>query len=102
MNLKKEEVKNYIPHCILHINEQIDECDTLMTIMNHAFDWANRMGLEGKRVGSLVLEKPRPDHPFAISSRLFCEIECTEKERTEWEKNQKKQLHQAIHDALNN
>lgn len=92
MDSEEQKIKYFIPYCILHINEEIEECEILMTVMKHAFDWANRMGLEGKRVDSLVLEKPRRDHPFEILSRLFCEIECTEQERIEWEKKQKKHL----------
>ncbi len=51
-------MKEWIPHKILHINEFIHEDPVLMEYMKLIFNWANEMGLQGKKVSGLSITKP--------------------------------------------
>ena len=57
-------MKSYIPHRLLLINEHVtmsSEDPVFMECMRLAFEWANDMGLQGKKVHSLTLQKPDPN-----------------------------------------
>ncbi len=98
-------MKSYIPHRILIINEQIcknEEEKILTNCFQLSFDWANRMGLEGKRVFDLFLQKPdeRNYNPMRQQSFLWCKIECTIEERKLWDEQQEQNIQKAVIDAL--
>ena len=87
-------MKHFIPHRIFVINEQIEFSNMREIILRCyalAFEWANKMGLEGKRVYDLYLQKPDPINCNSMNtaSYLWCKIECTEEERMQWEEQQK-------------
>jgi hypothetical protein len=105
MDEEEKEVKSYIHHRLLIINEQVDKNsndDTFMRCMQISFDWANRMGLEGKRVWRLHLQEPDPNdyNPLAQHKSLWCMIECTIEERTRWEEINKLNIEHAVYDML--
>lgn len=94
---------SYIPHLILTLTDQVtmnamDE--TITEGYRLAFDWANRMGKEGKRVYDLFLQKPTYEDPLNIRYSLWCKIECTEDERRIWEKNRERMLIESICGSL--
>lgn len=79
-------MKSYIPHRLLIINEHISENaedENFMRSMQLAFDWANQMGLQGKKVSGLNLVKPHPDILNQRQS-LWCIMECSEEEQELW------------------
>jgi hypothetical protein len=98
-------MKSYIPHRILVINraaiEHKDE-ETLSRCYQLAFDWANRMGQEGKKVFDLFLEKPDyGKDPLNIGRYyLWCKMECTIEEREKWDVIQKLNIQHAVFTAL--
>lgn len=99
-------MKSYIPHRLLVINDQIVEAkdnESMERCYQLAFDWANRMGLEGKKVFSLFLERPDPKNfnPMRQQSYLWCKIECTEEERAKWDEIQKLHAEHAVYKMLN-
>lgn len=98
------EVKSYIPHKLITLNSQISQNGddkVLMECFRKAFDWANQMGLEGKRVFDFYFERPDPSNPFAGQSYIWCKIECTEEERKYWEEMREIKIKLSIYDALN-
>lgn len=97
--------KSYIPHRILIINDQINESardKTLSECYRLAFDWANKMGSQGKKVFDLYLQKPDYDKDPMNMARyiLWCKIECTIEERKLWEEQQKLNFENAFWNAL--
>lgn len=100
-----EKMKSCIPHRLLVINEHAQENDedpVFMTCMRLAFQWANDMGLQGKKVHSLTLQKPDPNKydPIRQQKSLWCKIECEEDERNRWNEMQELQVKQAVYDML--
>lgn len=98
-------MKSYIPHQILIINEQIETNEKdkgFMNCMERAFSFANEMGLRGKRVCGLRLQKPGDKNYDPLNARmiLWCQIECTIEERENWEKNRENHMSQYIIDLL--
>lgn len=98
-------MKYYIPYKILIINEQVEKTaqdESFLHCMKLAFDWANRMGLKGKRVFDLYLEKPdyRNYDPLRQHHTLWCKLECTEQDRKAWEKLREEQAFQYVLDLL--
>lgn len=98
-------MKSYIPHRLLVINQQFNanaDDPVLMESMKVAFEWANKMGLEGKSVCNLYLQKA--DHkefdPMRQQSILWCKIECTEEERKIWDETQEKYAKLAAINAI--
>lgn len=82
--------KHYIIYKILEINDQViaaKDLETFNWIYGKAFEWANEMGRNGKRVYDLHLETPESKHqdPLNIRCFLLCKIECTHEERKMWE-----------------
>lgn len=94
-------MKSYIPHRIFVINDQIVH-ETMDRCYQLAFDWANRMGMEGKRVFDLCLQRPDPNNfnPLRQQSYLCCKIECTIEEREKWDELQKMNIEHAIYNAF--
>ncbi len=84
---------SYIPHLILTLTDQVTQSamdETLTEAYRLAFDWANRMGKEGKRVYDLFLQKPNyAVNPFDTYFHLWCKIECSKEDRIIWEENRK-------------
>ena len=98
-------MKYYIPHKLLVINEQMhlnEESNTFMKCARIAFDWANQMGLKGKRVYGLWLEEPIPSmlDPKSFAKTLWCQIECTAEERKMWNEDQDLMVNKAVLDSL--
>jgi hypothetical protein len=98
-------MNSYIPHRILVINQQITknaDDEALLQAFRLAFDWANRMGQEGKRVFDLYLQRPDINNynPLANQSYLWCKIECTQEERERWDEIQKVNVTQAVLKAM--
>lgn len=96
-------MKSYIPHRILIINDQVTHTamnETVFYCYRLAFDWSNRMGIEGKRVFDLFLEKPKYDaDPLNIPLySIWCKIECTIEERERWDEMQKLNLKQEVYE----
>ncbi len=98
-------MKSYIPHRLLVVNASasnfiddpvMNECYRL------AFDWANEMGRQGKKVFGLRLEKPDEKNYNAMRqhSTLWCQIECTEEERVRWEEMQKFNVQHAVYNLI--
>lgn len=97
--------KSFIPHRILVINDQVVQAkdnETLTRCYQLAFDWANRMGKEGKRVFDLFLQRPDPNNynPMRQQSYLWCKIECTIEERKKWDELQKLNIELAVLNML--
>ena len=70
--------------------------------MQKAFQWANEMGLNGKKVSGLHIqtrdfEDMNPLSPHII---IWCQIECTEEERRAWEDMQRFNVEHAINNAF--
>lgn len=95
-------MKSYISHQLMVICDQISlPDDILMMCMERAFDWANQMGLEGKKVSNLSLQGPNfLDDPLAQQSVISCQIECTLDERKLWDDQQKFNYQQAVRSLL--
>jgi len=96
-------VKNYIPKKLLVITYDVNSDvynDVLIDCLFKSFDWANRMGLEGKKVYDLTLKEPDRDNPLSTALTLWCKVECSEQERKDWEKNCEYQIKLAICEAL--
>jgi hypothetical protein len=98
-------MKEYIPHRLLVINDQVEKStqdETFMHCMKMAFQWANDMGLKGKKVFGLFLETPDPSKydPLRQHSSLWCKIECTKEEREQWEEMKDLQVKQYVNDIL--
>ena len=98
-------MNHYIPHKILIINEQVQQKesdDAFMHCMKLAFQWANDMGINGKKVSNLYLENPNPNvfDPLRQHKALWCKIECTEEERNQWDSLRKIQLDKMIMDQI--
>lgn len=98
-------MNSYIPHTILVINDQIlsaKDDETLSRCYALAFDWANRMGKEGKKVFGLRLKRPDPNdyNPSRMQSYLSCNIGCTVEERQKWDEMQKLRVQKAVYDML--
>lgn len=97
-------MKSFIPHKILVINDQVSveqHNSTLSQCYALAFDWANRMGLEGKRVFDLLLKAPDyHQDPLNCQSVLWCKIECSEEDRKIWEETNQINLEIAILKSL--
>ena len=98
-------MKSYIPHRILVINDQVVQSaldETLFECYRLAFKWANDMGLQGKKVFDLFLEKPKYDgDPMNIPRYyLWCKIECTEDERKIWDDQNKLNIAHAVFNSF--
>jgi hypothetical protein len=88
-------MKSFIPHNIITINRLVKDnkdLDVLHYCYRMAFDWANRMGLEGKRVYDLEMLEPPMNDVFFSRYYLCCKIECTLEERRAWEDQQVRKL----------
>ena len=93
------ESQSYIPHCILKINRPRDEA-TLIHCMSLAFNWANEMGLKGKKVMDLTLVDASEESFVDQPSALFCKIECTEEHRKLWESTRELEIIKCVYDQL--
>ena len=95
-------INYYIPHCIVKINSIVEVDPMFESCMLRVFDWANRMGLEGKKVYSLNLVQPLKDNydPLNLDSSLWCKLECTKEDREKWEQSRENQIKHAIHTLL--
>jgi hypothetical protein len=98
-------MKSYIPHQILVINEEISKDAQNVTFTRAyrlAFDWANMMGMNGKKVFDFYIQNPEywGDPIASQKTLLWCKIECTEEERKIWEENQKLNVQHAVLTAL--
>lgn len=88
-------MKSFIPHNIITINQSIlnkENLEFLHYCYERVFDWANRMGLEGKRVYDLEMLDPPMNDAFFSRYYLCCKIECTLEQRKAWEDQQVKRL----------
>lgn len=96
----------YIPYRICVINEVdfLQTQEVLLTVFRVAFEWANKMGLKGKRVYNLHLQRaaPKSMSPMNCQSYLWCQIECTKEEREIWEEKQKSIAQRVVDDLLTN
>lgn len=87
------------------INTQIQtqpDDKAFMEYMRLAFNWANEMGLKGKKVFGLLLKQPDSNNfdPVNTQSILWCQVECTKEERECWEENRKMKMEQWFCDSL--
>ncbi len=99
-------MKYYIPHRILIIHEQVvrsKDDESFLHAMKIAFNWANEMGIKGKRVFGMYLELPDKENYNLLKqhSSLWCQIECTKEERKRWEELQEIQVKNYVYDFLN-
>jgi hypothetical protein len=97
------EMKSCIPHKLLVINafaEQSMEDPCFMQCMKMAFQWANDMGINGKKVFDLHLERADHNNLVARPAILWCNIECTIEERERWEKMRELQIKQEVYEGL--
>ena len=99
-------MKYYIPHRILIINEciiQSKDDENFMNVMKLAFDWSNKMGIQGKKVFGMYLELPNINNfnPLIQHYTLWCKIECNEEQRKIWEENQEIKLKNYFFNLLN-
>ena len=86
-----------IPHRICVITEQIDLNQNdyvFLNTMKMVFDWANKMGLDGKSVFGLSVKQL--DNVTEVS----CYIKCTEKEYKKWEQRYKLDLDLMVHGVV--
>jgi hypothetical protein len=95
-------MKNYIPRCLMVLNDQIQKDPVLVQCMRLAFDWANQAGLDGKRVCELTLVEPDPENysPLRQQSALWCKIECTDEERKAWDAQRELDVIHAVRQAF--
>lgn len=96
-------MKSYIPYRILVINCQFIESyqdEVLLQCFRLSLDWANRMGLKGKRVYDFYLEKSDPKNPLDYLSYLWCKVECTEDERKLWKEQRELNVKHAVYEFL--
>jgi hypothetical protein len=98
-------MKLYIYHQLLVFNEQIQQNPddpVFMRSMELAFQWANDMGLMGKKVFDLHFQEPDPKeyNPMKQQQIIWCKIECTEEERMHWEELQKLNIKNAVNHML--
>lgn len=94
---------HFIPHRLLVINEFDNQSESkiLEMCMNLAFQWSNDMGMKGKKVSGLFLERPKASYdPLGGRGILWCKIECTEDEYKLWEEQVKLQTQIAVYHML--
>ena len=76
-------MKSYISHRLLIIDEHVKFDDPiLIRCMQLAFEWANSMGLQGKKVHSLTIINPDPNQSCLLQNNqtVWCKIECEEEQ----------------------
>lgn len=83
-----EEINRFTTYKIGTINRKVIEQkdqETLQRFYELAFDWANRMGLQGKKVFGLSLKKTdsQDDNPLNVIYHLCCNIERTIEEKSQ-------------------
>ena len=98
-------MKSYIPYRLLIINREITDNQNYRLLEEYyrrAFDWANQMGQQGKRVFNLSIQVPDDENynPKIRHSYLWCMIECTEEERKIWDEIQDLDVKHAIYTIL--
>lgn len=78
----------YIPHKIATFNSDFSKFQDdpiLVMAMRAVFDYANEMGLKGKRVSDLIIQPPASDprnfNPLNLNTFIGCKIQCTQEER---------------------
>jgi hypothetical protein len=72
--------KLFIPYRVLVSDEPPSE-KAIWKALGLVFDWANRMGLEGKEIFDLRLLLPEPPSPLVSVWSLWCKVGCTETEK---------------------
>ena len=77
-------MKHFQPFKVFTIIEQVDFDPTFFTCMQHLFEWANKAGLEGKKVGGLILQKNESHDPLNRYQHIWCKIECTEQQEKDY------------------
>ncbi len=82
-------MKSSISHCLLNINQDVQKDPILMESMKLIFEWANDMGIKGKKVFGLHFVEPDLRKIPAEPYRIYCRIECSEQEREAWEEQQR-------------
>jgi len=67
-------MKEWIEHEILKLSHAVntDIDPSLQRGISFMFDWANRMGLEGKKVKGLTLEKPKLENELLTPAIYKC------------------------------
>jgi hypothetical protein len=75
--------KNYKKHCIGRLSNQVKEDPIIFESFRLAFNYANKMGLEGKEVKNVFIENsPETDlTDFRGMKILGCYIECSEERK---------------------
>lgn len=95
-------MKTYIPYKLLVINE-FSENEAMNKCYRLAFDWANKIGRNGKRVFDLYIQRPDPENYNPLSQQsynLWCKIECSMREHDIWEEMQELQAKEYVLNML--
>lgn len=80
--MNEETEKTFVDYLIL--KTVIDSEEDLIECMKKVFDFANDMGIQGKKVFGLHIDHPSYKDPLSIQTYFKCKISCSEKERTAW------------------